>query len=98
MLDLLFVAILVGELVGFYFFYRSEHGYKAIYITWFAWMIDLLGIVSGTIIMSLSIFVEHHPTFFNFNIPTPLILLLFIQGSWQVSIHAVKWVLRNMVR
>jgi hypothetical protein len=95
MVDLFFAAILIGELVGFYYFYRTEYGCKAIYITWFAWIIDALGIISGTIIMGVAVFIAHHQKLFEINIPFAFILLLFIQGSWQASIHAVKWIVRS---
>ena len=93
--DFLFAIILICELVLFYRFYSSHHGKHAVYFTWYAWVIDALGIASGIIIMVLAIYIEHDPGAFTFRIPFAFNLLLFIQGSWQTSIHAVKWLIRT---
>ena len=94
MIDLLFAAILIGELIGFYVFYKTENGCEAIYHAWYAPVIDILGIVSGSIIMLIALFAKNNPALFNFDISLSFIFLLFIMGSWQTSIHAVKGFLR----
>ncbi len=94
MIDLIFALIFACELIGFYRFYSGRHGQKAVYVTWYAWMIDALGILSGSVIMSIAIFADHHPELFNFDIPFAFQLLVFTIGSWQTLIHAVKWTLR----
>ena len=78
-----------------YLFYSSEYGCKAIYITWYAWIIDLLGVGSGCFLMWLSFFIGRHDELFNFEVPDLLLIVLFVVGSWQASIHAVKWTLRT---
>jgi|GEM_PF-1658889 len=92
--DWLFAAILVVEVFVFYYFYSHSSGVHAVYFTWFAWIIDVLAVLSGCVIMSMSIFAERHPYFFTETVPFFVILLVFITGSWQSSIHAVKLYLR----
>lgn len=92
--DTLFALILLGELAFFFYFYSARMGVHAIYFTWFAWIIDIFGILSGSIIMSIGIFTDKNPQLFNFKIPFLLVLALFIIGSWQASIHVVKLILR----
>lgn len=91
---MLYAAILFTEIFFFYYFYSRHAGVHAIYFAWFAWIIDVLAILSGSIVMSISIFVAKNPTAFNFVVPFWFILLIYVMGSWQASIHAVKLFLR----
>jgi len=93
-LDVFLFLLFALELYGFFRFY-STAGTAAIYCSWYAFIIDTLAILSGTIIMSLAIFVEHRPELFNFEILPVHVLVIFLLGSWQTSIHAIKLYLRN---
>lgn len=90
-----FIAILVVELVTFFFFYNHPHGRRAVYFAWYASVIDVLAIVSGSVIMGLTIFAMHHPSLFTFRVPDYIFLLVFIVGSWQAAIHFVKLCIRG---
>ncbi len=94
-LDTIFLLVLLFEVPAMFFFYRTDKGSRAVYVAWYAWIIDLLGVASGCFIMTLSIFIERHAELFNFEVPDYLLIILFIIGSWQASIHAVKWTLRT---
>jgi hypothetical protein len=92
--DWLMALILVVEVATFYYFYSHSSGVHAVYFTWFAWIIDVLAILSGCIIMSIAIFAERNPYFFSESVPFLFIVFIFVVGSWQASIHAVKLYLR----
>ena len=94
-LDPVFLFVLIFEVPTMFYFYRTEHGCRAVYEAWYAWIIDLLGVASGCFLMSLAIFIERHRELFNFDVPDLLLVILFVIGSWQASIHAVKWTLRT---
>ena len=96
--DWIFAIILILEVAAFYYFYSHSEGVRAIYFTWYAWIIDVLAIFSGCILMSMGIFAGQYPFFFSETIPQPFIMLIFIIGSWQASIHAVKLYLRTFDR
>ena len=87
-------AIVLSELVAFFFFYNHPHGRRAVYFSWYAWVIDILAIFSGSVIMGASVYALHHPSLFTFAVPTWVFWLTFIVGSWQAAIHLVKWFLR----
>lgn len=89
-----FSLILVVEVFFFYYFYSRSDGAQAVYFAWYAWIIDVLAILSGCIIMSMAIFAERNPYFFTETVPAAFIFYVFIVGSWQASIHAVKMYLR----
>lgn len=97
-LDALLFALLLLECVGFWMFYKTPHGSKAVYRTWYAWIIDILGIASGVFLMTLAIGSYHHPEFFARTVPITLIGILFVLGSWQAVIHGVKWVRRACIK
>jgi hypothetical protein len=92
--DWLFAVLLIVEVTAFYYFYSHGAGVHAIYFTWFAWIIDVLAILSGCVIMSIAIFTEKNPYFFSGSVPFEFILAIYVTGSWQASIHAVKLYLR----
>jgi hypothetical protein len=92
--DGLFAGILVAEVFIFYYFYSHGSGVRAVYFTWYAWIIDVLAILSGCIIMSMAIFSVRYPYFFSDSVPFLFVVFIFITGSWQASIHAVKLYLR----
>lgn len=89
-----FVVFFVIEFVVFFFFYNRPEGRKAVYFSWYAWVIDALAIFSGSMIMFWSIYALHHPWIFAVTIPQWTFWLAFIIGSWQAGIHAVKMVIR----
>lgn len=89
-----FLAIFAVQLVAFFFFYSHPHGRHAVYEAWYAWIIDLLAILSGAVIMGLSIYALHNPWIFNIDIPAWVFWITFIVGGWQAAIHAVKWFIR----
>ena len=93
--DILCSALFIAEMVAMHFFYSSEHGKKAVYVAWYAWIIDLLAIMSGISIMTLAVFSKHHPALFAVQVPNLLFLVLFMLGSWQTSIHSIKWITRT---
>lgn len=90
-----FVFVLVVQLIAFFFFYSHPHGRHAVYDAWYAWIIDLLAIVSGGIIMGLSVYVLYNPWVFTIDIPGWIFWITFIVGGWQAAIHAVKWFIRS---
>ena len=94
-LDTIFLLVLLFEVPAMFFFYRTENGGRAVYVAWYAWIIDVLGVASGCFLMVLSIFIERNRELFNFEIYDALLVVLFVIGSWQASIHAVKWTLRT---
>ena len=96
--DWLFAVVLVAEVFAFYYFYSHGAGVHAVYFAWYAWIIDVLAILSGCIIMSTAIFAERTPYFFSESVPDSFIVFIFIVGSWQASIHAVKLYLRTFDR
>lgn len=89
-----YILIVAVQLIAFFFFYNHPHGRHAVYRTWYAWIIDLGAIASGTLIMGLSVYVLHHPEVFASPVPPIFFWLSFIVGGWQASIHAVKWIIR----
>ena len=92
--DWVFAFILIFEVAVFYYFYSHGSGASAVYFAWYAWIIDILAILSGCIVMSIAIFAANTPYFFTESIPQDFTILIFIMGSWQASIHAVKLYLR----
>lgn len=90
-----FVFILVVQLVAFFFFYNQPYGRHAVYDAWYAWIIDLLAIVSGSVIMLLSVYALYNPWIFTIDIPDWTFWVTFIIGGWQAAIHLVKWVIRS---
>lgn len=88
-----FLAVFIIEFLVFFLFYRRPEGRKAVYFSWYAWVIDALAIISGSMIMFLSVYALHHPWIFAVTIPQWIFWLAFIVGSWQAGIHAVKvWI------
>jgi hypothetical protein len=96
--DGVFALILIVEVAFFYYFYSRSDGAQAVYFAWYAWIIDVLAIMSGCVIMSMAIFAERTPYFFTDSVPPLFIIFIFIVGSWQASIHAVKLYLRMFDR
>ena len=94
-LDTIFLLVLLVEVPAMFFFYRTEHGSRAVYVAWYAWIIDFLGVASGCFLMTLAIYTARHRELFNFEVYDGLLIILFVIGSWQASIHAVKWTLRT---
>jgi hypothetical protein len=92
--DWFFAAILIFEVAVFYYFYSHGAGVSAVYFAWYAWIIDLLAILSGCIVMAIAVFSANTPYFFAATVPDDFVTLVFIMGSWQASIHAVKLYLR----
>jgi len=91
----IFVAFLVVQLIAFFAFYRHPYGRRAVYDAWYAWIIDVLAIVSGTVIMFVSVYALYNPWIFTIPIPDITFFATFIVGSWQACIHAVKWFIRS---
>lgn len=89
-----FLSVFILQLIAFFFFYNHPHGRHAVYDAWYAWIIDALAILSGTVIMMLSIYCIYNPWIFNITIPSWVFWITFIIGGWQAGIHAVKWVIR----
>lgn len=89
-----FLVVLILQIVAFFFFYNHPHGRHAVYEAWYAWIIDLLAILSGTAIMAAAIYAYYNPGLFTFTVPTWVFWITFIIGGWQASIHAVKWLIR----
>lgn len=89
-----FFVVFVIEFLAFFFFYRRPEGRKAVYFSWYAWVIDALAIFSGSMIMFWSIYALHHPWIFAVQVPQWIFWLSFIIGSWQAGIHGVKVLLR----
>jgi hypothetical protein len=93
-LDTIFLLVLLFEVPAMFYFYRTNDGSRAVYHAWYAWIIDLLGVASGCFLMILSIYTARHRELFLFEIYDVFLVVLFVIGSWQASIHAVKWTLR----
>jgi hypothetical protein len=91
--SLLLVATFLVQAFVFVRFY-SRYGMDAVYCAPYAWCIDLCAIASGTFLMGLALFIRAHPELFTMPVPTILVIGLFVLGSWQALIHAVKWWLR----
>lgn len=89
------ITILMVELVAFFFFYNRSEGRKAVYFSWYAWVIDVVAVFSGALIMGWSIYALHHPELFTVSIPAWIFWLTFLVGSWQAAIHLVKFVIRT---
>lgn len=89
-----FAVVFLVEFFAFYYFYNRPEGRKAVYFSWYAWVIDTLAIFSGSMIMFWSIYALHHPWVFAVSVPTWIFWLAFIIGSWQAGIHAVKVLIR----
>lgn len=89
-----FLAVFLIEFLAFFFFYNRPEGRKAIYFSWYAWVIDALAIFSGLMIMFWSIYALHHPWIFAVSVPVWIFWLAFLIGSWQTGIHAVKVLIR----
>lgn len=90
-----FFLVLLAHIVVFFFFYNHPHGQYAVYDAWYAWLIDLLAILSGTFIMAATIYAYYNPWLFTFQVPSWVFWVTFIIGAWQASIHAVKWFIRS---
>jgi hypothetical protein len=87
-----YIIYLILQTLVFIKFYKTPEGHKAVYVSWYASIIDILAIVSGLFICYLGYY------FFNFensDFPKVFFLLLFLSGSWQFSIHAAKMYLRK---
>jgi hypothetical protein len=85
----------IFQLFVFYKFYRRRDGHKAVYHTWYAWIIDTFAVISGVFIMSLSVFLLYNQWVFSFDVNDTFFYLGFLVGSWQFSIHAIKALLRT---
>lgn len=83
------------QLFAFYLFYKSKDGQKAIYDTWYDWIIDIAAILSGFSIMTFSIILLYNPWIFAIPVSSKIFYFLFILGSWQFSIHLLKLLIRN---
>lgn len=92
------VAILAFELAAFFFFYTHPHGRRAVYFSWYAWVIDVFAIASGLIIMGSSVYALHNPAIFTISVPREMLWILFVVGSWQATIHFVKVCIRTFTR
>jgi hypothetical protein len=95
LLSILRIAIILAfEIAAFFFFYNRPDGRKAVYFSWYAWIIDALAILSGGSIIAATIYALHNPQLFNFVIPTWVFVIAIIIGSWQATIHFVKILIR----
>ena len=92
-LGITLLGIFVLQAIVFFRFY-SRDGANAVYCAPFAWCIDLCAIASGSFLMGLALYIHSHRELFNFDVPLIFIIALFVLGSWQMLIHAVKWYLR----
>lgn len=92
------LIILVVQLIGFFFFYNHPHGRHAVYHTWYASVIDVLAIFSGSSIMLASVYALENPDLFTMAIPPWIMWTTFVVGSWQAAIHLVKIVIRRRHR
>jgi hypothetical protein len=97
-MDTGFAAILIFEIVTFWVFYSTRHGRKAVYRSWYAWIIDVCGIASGTFLMWLAVHIKTHRELFTIDVPLFLPFILFLLGSWQAVIHGVKWLRRTTTK
>lgn len=89
-----FALVLLIELVVFFAFYNRPDGRKAVYTSWYAWIIDVLAIFSGSTIMFWSVYSLHNPHLFTVALPAWIFWIGFLIGSWQAGIHLVKLVIR----
>ena len=89
----LFIFLLC-QLFIFYKFYQRKDGQKAVYRTWYAGIIDILGILSGLTILTLSIYTLNNKWIFNVFVPDLLFYIFFLIGSWQFCIHLCKILIR----
>ena len=89
-----FVAIILVESFAFYSFYRHPHGQPAVYAAPYAWFIDLLAIIGGSVFMYASAYALENPWIFTVDVHDALLWTIFLVGSWQAVIHAVKWFIR----
>lgn len=91
----LLLGLLVLQAIGFWHFYGTQHGRKAVYRTWYAWVIDVAGIVSGTFIMWIALALIYDELAIA-AVPREWAgPILFLVGSWQAVIHGVKWLHRG---
>ena len=91
-----YVTVFAIEFFAFFFFYNRPEGRKAVYFSWYAWVIDALAIFSGSMIMFWSIYALHHSWIFAVAVPSWIFWLAFLIGSWQAGIHAVKVLIRAL--
>lgn len=94
-LDTIFLLVLLFEVPAMFFFYRTVQGSRAVYHAWYAWIIDFFGVASGCFLMTLAIYTARNRELFLFEVYDVYLIMLFVIGSWQASIHAVKWTLRT---
>lgn len=92
---IILLSFLLFELFLFNGFYRRREGRRAVYTAWYAWIIDVAAMFSGMAIMFVSLVCLYYPSIFTITVPRYLFYTLFIVGSWQFAIHAVKLVIRN---
>jgi|GEM_PF-6862823 len=91
-----FIVVFVAQIAAFFFFYKQPYGQYAVYDAWYAWLIDLLAILSGMFIMGATIYAYLNPWIFTFTVPPWIFWVTFIVGGWQAGIHIVKWVIRTL--
>ena len=89
---IILLGIFLCQGVLFLRFYKREGTY-AVYHAWYAWIIDLCAVGSGTFLMGLALYLHHVESF---GLPIVFVYGLFIVGSWQALIHGVKWYVRSM--
>lgn len=87
-----FIFVLL-QTFAFVYFYKSSHGSVAVYNSWFAPIIDALAVISGVSICYLSFILINSQSIFEQN----FLHFIFLCGSWQISIHAAKFIIRNFL-
>lgn len=90
------IIFLVFEFILFFQFYSRKSGRVAVYSAWYAWVIDILAMLSGGAIMFFSLYLFYTPEVFTVPVSKILFIIFFILGSWQFMIHFVKLIIRKI--
>lgn len=90
-IEIIAIVLVIGTILGSYYFYRGREGIKSIYKSSYSGIIDFIAFLSGLYIITIT-FVLYYK-----GVSMWLLLPLFLSGNLQGSMHIAKWYLRNKI-
>jgi hypothetical protein len=92
------VAILFIESIIYYRVYRSHFGRAAVYRSPYAWILDVLAIISGMSVAAAAVFFLSDASLLREQFSPFVFWWFFIIGSSQALMHIIKWSIRATQR
>ncbi|MEN9413349.1 MAG: hypothetical protein RLZZ342_436 [Candidatus Parcubacteria bacterium] len=91
-------VILLTESSLYYVVYRSHIGRAAVYRSPYAWILDVLAIISGVSVAGAALFFLSDDSLLRAELSPLIFWWFFIIGSSQALMHIIKWGIRATQR